>query len=878
MARTAAPGLLRWGCVARDRARRRGENQVARAPIQRRAVAPGKRSPTHTGGLGGQATQPAAPASGGGRPLPAPVQSEMQSLLGIDLDAIRIHEDGQAAEAGALAYTRGTDIHFAPGQYDPDSSKGRELIGHELAHVAQQARGGVAATTEVAGVPVNADPGLEGEADRIGARVARGESVAEPGASLQTPAAGAVAQLKEDLDGNPNDATDGSGTATTTHASPHLADAVNPPLAAGPAGSESRQTSVMVMASQSHPFLAPAGFQPAAALLYLESTASPPPAGFASITGFDGTVAAPLVDQEATRAIYIGGTPRPDDVDQGNLGDCFFLAAAMSMAQRDPGKLKSMIKSDGAGGATVSLWRAEEPPPATIVERILGSGPARTWTQVDVKVTDELAVKLSDGKVKGAVLRAAPDPTLSRHWADRVGSQLEVHREDLYDCARWAPLLEKAYARFTQTHGRYGGALKDNEANPASGYDGMGDGGQTRGALSVLYGPAIDGVDLKRRDTKWTGGSGLVAANAAVIDQLILLQGRDAPGAKQADAPILTASTGRSSIDRLATVISAAQSDPDWASIDDARQALVSAAATLALAWKALPPDPNPPASRPREDVEGVLGDTCAQAIRPEVGESSAEQKRLGRITAAVPAPISVAAGEGSFRPAGAAVDLGTLNRGLKRDRHPQVEVHIDGYASGDGVADPQALSERRADLVETSLISGGAVEPHTIATAGHGESAGGPRVEMSVTPLGQPQNPLLDPGRSQPIRDLADLLLNLRGYGREKAGPRNVVTEHVYSVVAVIIAMSNEVEVPLGAVPASVRHCLFPLVDPAVSTVTLRNPHHDNEPDRHDNDAAARAGDGAPDRDSADGKFRMSLRQFLLNFGAVTSGVLPKS
>lgn len=96
---------------------------------------------------------------------------------------------------------------------------------------------------------------------------------------------------------------------------------------------------------------------------------------------------------------------------------------------------------------------------------------------------------------------------------------------------------------------------------------------------------------------------------------------------------------------------------------------------------------------------------------------------------------------------------------------------------------------------------------------------------------------------------------------------------------------MSNEVEVPLGAVPAALRHCLYPLVDPAVSTVTLRNPHHGNEPDRKDNDTAARGGDGAgdpgdgaPDGAGSDGIFRMSLRQFLLNFATVTSGVLPKS
>ncbi|HEU5059027.1 MAG TPA: DUF4157 domain-containing protein, partial [Kofleriaceae bacterium] len=444
--------------MARDAGRYRDARPDARESVARPRVSPGKRAMSD-GHPAAPAPQATAAPSGGGRPLPRSLQAEMQSLLGVDLGAIRVHEDGLAAAAGARAFTRGTDIHFAPGQYDPDSLRGRELIGHELAHVAQQARGEVAATAEIGGVEVNADAGLEGDADRVGGRIARGESAAAPGAPLQAPrAAAAVAQRKEEIDGNPADLTDASGNPATIHASPDLSHAENQPAAPAAAGSDTRQTHVMVLASQTHPFIVPAGFQPPAALLYLESSASPPPPGYAAVSGFDGTVAAPQVEQEATRALYIGGTPSPDDVDQGGLGDCWFLAAAASMAQRDPGKVKSMIEPDGAGGATISLWRAEEPPAVTIVARMLGLAPERTWTQVDVKVTDELAVKVTDGTLKGAALRAAPTPTLSRYWADRSGSMLEVHRDDLFDCARWAPLLEKAYARFTQTHGRYGGA------------------------------------------------------------------------------------------------------------------------------------------------------------------------------------------------------------------------------------------------------------------------------------------------------------------------------------------------------------------------------------------------------------------------------------
>ena len=49
----------------------------------------------------------------------------------------------EGAGGWALAYTQGTDIHFAPGQFEPDTSAGQQLLGHELTHVIQQAEGRV---------------------------------------------------------------------------------------------------------------------------------------------------------------------------------------------------------------------------------------------------------------------------------------------------------------------------------------------------------------------------------------------------------------------------------------------------------------------------------------------------------------------------------------------------------------------------------------------------------------------------------------------------------------------------------------------------------------------------------------------------------------
>jgi hypothetical protein len=60
----------------------------------------------------------------------------------------------------------------APGYWSPQTSAGRELIGHEVAHVLQQRAGRVAPTGRIGGVPLNDSPSLEREAHAQGTRAA----------------------------------------------------------------------------------------------------------------------------------------------------------------------------------------------------------------------------------------------------------------------------------------------------------------------------------------------------------------------------------------------------------------------------------------------------------------------------------------------------------------------------------------------------------------------------------------------------------------------------------------------------------------------------------------------------------------------------------
>lgn len=108
---------------------------------------------------------------GEGRPLESNVRQAMEAFFQADFSSVRVHEGPTARGIGALAFTLGEEIHFAPGWYEPASREGIELIGHELAHVMQQRKGRVN-NPYGRGVAIVQDPELEAEAERMGQRAA----------------------------------------------------------------------------------------------------------------------------------------------------------------------------------------------------------------------------------------------------------------------------------------------------------------------------------------------------------------------------------------------------------------------------------------------------------------------------------------------------------------------------------------------------------------------------------------------------------------------------------------------------------------------------------------------------------------------------------
>jgi hypothetical protein len=77
-----------------------------------------------------------------GQPLDASTRAFFEPRFGYDLSSVRLHTDDHAATVArsinALAYTAGSTIGFAAGQYQPSTHRGQRLLAHELAHVMQQ--------------------------------------------------------------------------------------------------------------------------------------------------------------------------------------------------------------------------------------------------------------------------------------------------------------------------------------------------------------------------------------------------------------------------------------------------------------------------------------------------------------------------------------------------------------------------------------------------------------------------------------------------------------------------------------------------------------------------------------------------------------------
>ena len=115
-----------------------------------------------------------------GKPLDTTALNDFQTSFGHDFSTVRVHADDRAAASAASvsarAFTIGDHVVFGRGEYAPGTSTGRHLLGHELAHVVQQSRGGPPASGAQ-------NPSLEAAADYAANQAASGAPVLVAGSS-----------------------------------------------------------------------------------------------------------------------------------------------------------------------------------------------------------------------------------------------------------------------------------------------------------------------------------------------------------------------------------------------------------------------------------------------------------------------------------------------------------------------------------------------------------------------------------------------------------------------------------------------------------------------------------------------------------------------
>jgi hypothetical protein len=122
--------------------------------------------------LAGQGRTAAGPSPRNRTGLPDSVKRGVEALSGLSMDDVKVrYGSPEPARVQALAFTRGSEIHVAPGA--------ERHVAHEAWHVVQQKQGRVRPTGTVGGLPLNDDPGLEREADAMGLRAAAAHSARE---------------------------------------------------------------------------------------------------------------------------------------------------------------------------------------------------------------------------------------------------------------------------------------------------------------------------------------------------------------------------------------------------------------------------------------------------------------------------------------------------------------------------------------------------------------------------------------------------------------------------------------------------------------------------------------------------------------------------
>lgn len=232
----------------------------------------------------------------------------------------------------------------------------------------------------------------------------------------------------------------------------------------------------------------------------------------AEVDGVVGTLNEPEVSQELVPdSLFIDNQTYQEDVRQGNLGDCYFLAAILQVIHYDPSKIVKMMKQSG-DTVTTTLYHRE------------GHGILATWKPTEITTKLGLIERNGGGPI-GARVRLAYEPKLAR-WSSSIdGTTLKINKTQLFEAALWVNCLEQAFSVFSQKYGQYGRGVngEQNMERFSSIEDGV-----AGPCLHMLFGnDASNSKSLRTQDPKddqdTDDTQALIKANKKIIKELIKL-------------------------------------------------------------------------------------------------------------------------------------------------------------------------------------------------------------------------------------------------------------------------------------------------------------------------------------------------------------------
>jgi hypothetical protein len=362
--------------------------------------------------------------------LPAAALAEMQRRLGADFSHVRIHTDAiadRAAQAlGARAFAVGEQLFFASGAFAPDSAEGRKLLAHELTHVVQAREGRV--PTDGPRVSHPSDP-LEREAETRSSEV-----VAGPAAEMPSAAPSALAPPTS------------HGRIHRQVATPVLDNGMitvdTVVTIAGRRTTLPAGTYVEVLSRSA------TGFHVRVWSGHQGQECDIPVGNFRPETEIGNGRAGRPNDavgyHQVTGPLWNGAGPSLDDIHQGQIGDCYVLAALGTLVRARPQAIMDLIAphTPGLAAYQVTLYVAH-------LNELLGRAQlVRRTLTVDTNFPARL-----DGNH-----RATVQPSYA-HGDDRAPPGA---------APIWPLLLEKAYA---QTRSGYQAIDNDDHSHPTHGLE-----------------------------------------------------------------------------------------------------------------------------------------------------------------------------------------------------------------------------------------------------------------------------------------------------------------------------------------------------------------------------------------------------------------------